>query len=530
MGPAVCRCCGGIGAVRLVVWDLTEPGMAGAPIARVIRTDDDGRGMRQSRVVALSVVMLIVLAGIIGVAFVPKGVAQGTGEVPDDASIQDLGPAALLFISEPDLADVGADNKFFDAFVTELENPALYNPFKGQVTYDSPFADEANISAVFGFVLNPGVRPLDLAYEPDAMLGWANGQLGDLPGTMSLPPAYPPGTSFSFDEFTDSLTSGMGIGPDGMTVLESGAEINVVRPEPLGGATLTGQPVFVLGARTVVERTFGCPGTLRDTGLLFDTPLVDWNDDTGANSSVFNDFFFEGDSVVVTNCQGGDHPFPPSSLVFGGPGSSPAFAPGPSTAVFISGPHGWLLVVNGGDAPDASSVRWFDFVTDTMAPYNPDYTAASAYPADLTTLQPLSELPHVVYDESLLPPPDTTSSTTTSTLAASAPAPPSVAETTSSVVASPADPVSGSGGFPFPILIFGGLALIALGGYLWWSTWSSPALVTAGGPASTISQTGDDTPVDVGPTPGIVVGTRPGKGIGGVEDSPPLIGLRGWRP
>jgi len=74
--------------------------------------------------------------------------------------------------------------------------------------------------------------------------------------------------------------------------------------------------------------------------------------------------------------------------------------------------------VSAGDrAPDATSVRRFAFVTNLKALCDAHYTVASAFPADLMTPYPLSMVPHLFFDGSLLASPTTTTTTTIMTVA-----------------------------------------------------------------------------------------------------------------
>ncbi len=392
----------------------------------------------------------VAAVALLGVVVVGRVGAPADAQVvlSEEIDVHSFGEVALSFVSEPDIESLPDTDPLFGLMVTPVlvDGDNLYNPFKGPVTYNPNQANTASVSHRLGPVVNPGPRSIAIPYLADAMHGFAGLSHLELPGSMTLPPISPQGTSFTFDEFYDTVVDGMGLEPSGPTTLPNGSVVHVVRPTPSGQGTLTDQPVYMLGARTVEPRPFECPGVLRDSGLFFDTPIQNWDDTTGANSELFNDFFFAGDTALVTNCQEGAESQPPILRTFQGPGSSPAFGDAPSNGLLIAGPNGWIQIVYGGDIPGASGVRWFEFVTDLMAPYNPDYTAASAYPKDLTTLLPMSTLPHMFYDETLAAPETTTTASTTTTTQSSAAPPPVAADTTTTqaALAPPSTPASTS--------------------------------------------------------------------------------------
>ena len=437
----------------------------------------------------------------------------------------DLGLAALAFLTAEDLDDVMDDNPLVEFVVMEAMAD-LYNPFKGDVTYSQDESATVAITHIFGLAVNLTEEQIDLAYTPSSVLGYADGHTGDISNGATLDPFYPPGTPPQ--TIYDDLFVALALKSVDPLDLGDGQSLSLVLPEnwePMPGPD---QPLFIVGARTAAPRTIECPGSLRDYGVLFDTPLVDWVDDTGANSSLFNDFFYAGDTVSVTNCQPRFEIQAPSLRVFQGPGSSPPFSSEEGNSPIIIGPYGWIQLIPGDQAPDATGVRWFEFITDIMAPYNADYTAASAYPNDLTTLMPLADLPHAAYSTEVLP--TTTSSTTTTTSTTLASSAPETTAAPTTTVAALAPPATTGGGFPFGLFVLAGLLLIATGGYFWWANGSPWTTALAGG--GTAISTGGDEPgtVDDGSSIGVVVPPRPGKGVGAADDSPPLIGLRGWKP
>lgn len=451
--------------------------------------------------------------------------------------LQPVIDAALEFVTADSLDSFGVDTPLLGTIVDPVlanGDAGLYSPYKQPVTYDPTIASTASIEYTFALVVNPTSMPVTLPYPTDHSMGFADGQISLDDPTDRLAPLFPDGDGMTFDEFTTFFVEGMGLDPANSTVLTDGQEVHVVPSEAPVPRPLGDNPVYILGARTESPRTFGCPGLYRDSGVFFDTSLTDWDDTTGANSALYNDFFFAGDSAIVTNCANGPDTTAQVLRVFQGPGANPPFQDDHASGILISGPHGWIQIVNGADVPGATSVRWFDFITDEMAPYDPNYTVASATPADLMTLYPLGSVTSLFYDESLAVP-DTTTTTSSSTTTVAA-APPSSAAPTTTLEAT-ATPTTTGGGFPFPLLIFVGLALIAIGAYLWWRSWTSTVVATASGTAvvgtvPSVATVTESPPMDSGGA-GILVGSpvgvRPGKGTGTGDGAPPLVGLRGWK-
>lgn len=448
--------------------------------------------------------------------------ATATSAQDDSKPIEmtDLGLAALIFVSEQDIFDPETNEyiPFLNAVLLGhvaapvRDDAGPYNPFKGSVTYSQEAVDTISISDTFAVALNPGDSVIEIPYTAETLTGSAGRLHSEPPGSAMLPPAFPPGISYSFDSFATALVESMGLNASDPTTLTNGAEVNVVWPEGFGLAPPTSDPIYIIGSRTVAPRPFECPGLLRETGFIFDTPVQNWDDSTGANSTVFNDFFYSADTAFVTGCENGPGTQAPTIRVFQGPDANPKFSTEPSMNVLIQGPYGSLQIVSGAEIPGAVSIRWFDFVTDLMAPYDRDYTAASAFPSDLTTLHPLSTISHIFYDESLLAPPSTTTTmpASTTTIAASAtPSSVAVTSTTQAAVGTLDDPASTSGGFPYPLLIFAGLVLMAIGSYVWRNTWQN---APAGAPADAVAEA--------------AVGTTPEVTAPAHDENPPPTGSR----
>lgn len=485
--------------------------------------------------------MLVVVAAI---AVTVIGQPPGQAVEADDRAPDIVVEMMLTFLTSDDLGSVGADLPLLGTVVTPvLDNgdAGLYSPFKQPLTYDPEASATASISHTFALAVNPSADPITLPYTVDNAVGYAGGETGAGAAMGVLPPLRSDGSAETFGEFTLDLAGGFGLSPEQLESLD-GSGLRAVWPEIPDDLPLDGQPVYLLGARTETPRPLDCPGVFRESGVFFDTPLVNWDDTTGADSVAFDDFFYAGDSAVVTGCGDGD-PFGPQNLItFQGPGANPLFADALGSGLIVVGPYGWMMVVNGADVPGAQAVRWFEFLTDAMAPRNPDYTVASATPADLTTLVPLGSTTHLYFDETLIPV-ETTSTTqpaaeaTTTTAAVSTP---SSEATTTSLAA--IDPPADGSGFPFPLLIFLGLAIIAIGIWLWWRTWMTATVATTTSGTTTTAPPATSPPATSPPStlpPGTAVvddttvvvppPSRPGKGAGTDTDAPPLVGLRGWK-
>ena len=478
------------------------------------------------------------------VALTPPVRAQDASA--EDDVLSEIGLAAFVFVSEEFIDELASENPFFDVFVSPvLADAGLYNPFKGDVTYSETQADTANISHTFAAVINATAMDLELAYTTDRLVGAVPGAGTGTPGSNVLPPINPSGPPKSFEEvLLDALVEVpvdlSDVDDDFDTDRELEAALRLLRDPAAPSRGPLEDSVFIFGVRTVSPRALDCRGSLRDSGVFFDTPIVNWDDSTGANSAAFNDFFYAGDVASVVNCPDAEAPVPPIIRTFQGPGSSPAFADSTSNGAVLIGPFGWVQIIDGADVPGATAVRWFEFITDVMAPFNPDYTAASAYPANLELLQPLSMTPHLFFDTSLLAPPTTTTTstapTTTTTLAAVTPVASGDTTTTSQAVA--LGPTEDGGEFPFPILIVFGAGIMGVGVYLWWDGSRKDEALPVGGAVATAPAPSTSTVVTAPPPtdeittrdkPTVVAG-RPGKGVGSSgPDAPPKIGLRGWK-
>lgn len=454
-------------------------------------------------------------------------VATGSPSRAQDTELADggldLALFALLFVDQENVESVLETFPIAPFAWSEIDQPTAYNPFRFPVTYDDRAVDSVTIGGTFAGAVNLGDMPAMLPFDPSEVVLFGSDRTQVDPPSSEIPPFT--GEPIDLGEALQRAQVQLGYPDD-----EIDTHFRITSDVPPMG------PVLMLGARTVGPRMVDCVGLIREYGTVFDTSGMNWDESTGANPQQFNDFFFNGDTAIIDRCTDGTSDPMTRQLTFENPFSNQPFIETAGTATMVSGQYGWMMFVPLDSVPEVTGFRFIDFVTDIMAPYNPDYTVASAAPADLAELIDVTSVPAFAHDPALNVPETTTttsSSTTTTTLAV---APPSSEATTTTVVAS--GPVDVSTGGPIWWMIVTGFGLFALGIWFWWQNGNPFATATAASGGSTVTtapppavgtDTGTPTTLAGGTAVLVPPPDRPGKGEGGGDDSPPKIGLRGWK-